>query len=253
MSEESRHVYPSAEELAAAAAFDLTRLAQRSVVANGIFTMSLAGGSTPRVLYTLLANDPAYRNFPWDKTHLFFGDERHVPPNHPDSNYLMVKNTLLSTGLVPEANVHRVRGEFPDGNQASADYDVELRTFFTEDKRLNGFPRFDVILLGMGPDGHTASLFPGSKGLEEKERWVIANPVEQFKRDRITFTFPVLNSARIVYLLVAGPDKTNMLYNVWVEYRHKPRFPVQFVQPVDGMKIWLLDKVAAQRLPPMLT
>ncbi|HUB67228.1 MAG TPA: 6-phosphogluconolactonase [Candidatus Methylacidiphilales bacterium] len=253
MSEESRYVYPTAEELAAAAAFDLTRLAQRSVVANGLFTIALSGGSTPRALYTLMATDPAYRNFPWDKTHLFFGDERHVPPNHPDSNYLMVKNSLLSAGLVPEANVHRIHGELPDAHQAAADYDVEMRTFFTEDKRLNGFPRFDVILLGMGPDGHTASLFPGSKGLEEKERWVIANPIEQFKRDRITFTYPVLNSARIVYLLVAGPDKTTMLYNVWVEYRHKPRYPVQFVQPVDGMKIWLMDKVAAQKLPPVLT
>jgi 6-phosphogluconolactonase len=253
MSEESRHVYPTTEALAAAAAFDLTRLAQRSVVARGLFTLALAGGSTPRALYSLLANDPAYRNFPWDKTHLFFGDERHVPPNHPDSNYLMVKSTLLATGMVPEANVHRVHGELPDADQAAADYDVELHTFFNAGLRLDGFPRFDVILLGMGPDGHTASLFPGSKGLSEKERWVIANPVEQFKRHRITFTFPVLNAARVVYLLVAGPDKTSMLHDVWVEYRHKPRYPVQFVQPVDGQKIWLMDKVAAQKLPPLLT
>jgi 6-phosphogluconolactonase len=252
MSEESRKVYPTPEALAAAAAFELTRQAQKAVVARGIFTLSLAGGSTPRTLYKLLATDPAYRNFPWDKTHLFFGDERHVPPNHPDSNYLMVKSTLLDSGLVPAANVHRMHGELPDADQAAADYDIEMHSFFSPDKRLNGFPRFDVILLGMGSDGHTASLFPGSKGLEEKERWVIANPVEQFKRHRITFTYPVLNAARTIYLLVAGPDKTNMLHDIWVEYRYKPRYPVQFVQPVDGEKIWLMDKVAAQKLPPLL-
>lgn len=253
MSQESRQVLPTAEALAAKAAAELTRLAQRSVVASGLFTLSLSGGSTPRILYTLLANDPAYRNFPWDKTHLFFGDERHVPPNHPDSNYLMVKNTLMATGLVPEANLHRVHAELPDAEQAAADYDVELHTFFTEKLRLDGFPRFDVILLGMGSDGHTASLFPDSPALEEKTRWFVANPVPQFKRHRLTFTFPVLNAAKTIYLLVAGPDKTNMLHDVWVEYRHRPRYPVQSVQPVDGDKIWLMDKVAAQKLPPLLT
>ena len=107
--------------------------------------------------------------------------------------------------------------------------------------RLDGFPRFDAILLGMGPDGHTASLFPGSKGLEEKERWVVANWVEKFKTDRITFTFPVLNAARTVLLLVAGADKTDMLHEVLVDKREQPVYPVQSVQPVDGAKIWMLD------------
>jgi 6-phosphogluconolactonase len=252
MTQESRQIYPDADALAKGAAGDLLRLAQQSVAERGIFTLALAGGSTPRKLYSQLASDPAFRNFPWDKTHLFFGDERHVPPTHLDSNYLMVSSTLLASGLVPQVNVHRIRAEQPDANVAAVDYDVDLHTFFTQTMRLNGFPRFDVILLGMGPDGHTASLFPGSKGLEEKERWVIANWVEKFKSARITFTFPVLNAARTVLLLVAGADKTDMLHAVLVANRGRPVYPVQEVQPLDGAKVWLLDRAAAERLPQTL-
>lgn len=246
MSQESRQVYPDADALAHGAAGDLLRLAHQCVADRGIFTLALAGGSTPRKLYGLLASEPAFRDFPWDKTHLFFGDERHVPPTHIDSNYLMVSSTLLASGRVPTAHVHRVRAELPDANMAALDYDVDLHTFFTPSMQLKGFPRFDVILLGMGPDGHTASLFPGSKGLEEKERWVIANWVEKFKSARITFTFPVLNAARTVLLLVAGADKADMLREVLVA---KCDYPVQHVQPLNGAKIWLLDRAAAARLP----
>ena len=251
MSQESRRVYPDADALAKGAAVDLLRLAQQGVAEHGVFTLALAGGSTPRKLYGLLASDPDFRDFPWDKTHLFFGDERHVPPDHVDSNYLMVSTTLLASGRVPAAHVHRVRAELPDANMAAADYDVELHTFFTPAMRFNGFPRFDVILLGMGPDGHTASLFPGSKGLEEKERWVIANWVEKFKSVRITFTFPVLNAARTVLLLVAGADKADMLHEVLAANR-PAAYPVQQVQPLDGAKVWLLDRAAAARLPKAL-
>ena len=160
----------------------------------------------------------------------------------------MASGTLLATGLVPPAHVHRVRAEMPDANAAAADYDVEMHAFFTQAMRLNGFPRFDVILLGMGPDGHTASLFPGSAALEEKERWVIANWVEKFNSIRITFTFPVLNAARTVLLLVAGPDKAPMLREVLVTERDSGLYPVQHVQPVDGAKVWLLDNAAAAQL-----
>ena len=249
MSQEFRYDYPDADALAKSAAFELHRMAKESVAERGIFTLGLAGGSTPKKLYTLLATDPAYRDFPWDKTHLFFGDERHVPPDHPDSNYLMVKNTLLSTGLVPEANLHRIRAELPDSRQAAADYEVEMHTLFTEDMRLGEFPRFDVILLGMGPDGHTASLFPDTMGLAEKELWVIANHVEKFKTDRITFTFPVLNAASAILLLVAGADKASMLHEVLMEHHDRPIYPVQKVQPVEGIKVWMLDAAAAAQLP----
>jgi 6-phosphogluconolactonase len=249
MSEESRQIYPDADALAKGAAVRLLSLAHEAVAERGIFTLALSGGSTPRKLYTLLGSDPEFRDFPWDETHLFFGDERCVPPSHIDSNYLMVSTTLLSSGLVPAAHVHRVRAELPDANMAALDYDVELHGFFTEGIRINGVPRFDAILLGMGPDGHTASLFPDSKALEEKERWVVANWVEKFKSARITFTFPVLNAARAILLLVAGADKAETLRDVLVTSRNELRFPVQRVQPADGVKSWLLDRAAAARLP----
>jgi 6-phosphogluconolactonase len=248
MSEPSRRVYPDADALAQAAAGDLLRLAQQSVAERGVFTLALAGGSTPRKLYTLLATDPSFAEFPWDKTQLFFGDERHVPPDHPDSNYLMTKSTLMTSGRIPETHLHRVPAELADANEAAAQYEAEMRSFFTDEKCLNGFPRFDAILLGMGPDGHTASLFPGSKGLEEKERWVIANWVEKFHSNRITFTFPVLNAARHVLLLVAGADKAEMLQEV-LATDGPAIYPVQKVQPLDGVKTWLLDRAAAAQLP----
>jgi 6-phosphogluconolactonase len=249
MSQESRQIYPDADALAKGAAVRLLDLARQAVAERGVFTLALSGGSTPRKLYGLLASDPDFRDFPWDKTHLFFGDERHVPPTHIDSNYLMVSGTLLASGLVPAAHVHRVRAELLDANAAAADYDVEMHGFFTQAMRIDGFPRFDVILLGMGPDGHTASLFPGSKGLEEKERWVIANWVEKFKSTRITFTFPALNAARTILLLIAGADKAGMLDEVLVTKREAALYPVQQVRPVDGAKVWLLDGAAAARLP----
>ncbi|HEY0256670.1 MAG TPA: 6-phosphogluconolactonase [Candidatus Methylacidiphilales bacterium] len=249
MSQETRLIYDDADALARAAGKELLRLARESVAERGVFTLALAGGSTPRKLYSLLATDPYFHEFPWNDTHLFFGDERNVPPSHIDSNYLMVSTTLLSSGLVPAAHVHRVRAELPDANMAALDYDVELHSFFPQGMRLDGFPQFDVILLGMGPDGHTASLFPGSKALQEKERWVVANWVEKFNSARITFTFPVLNAAHNVLLLVAGPDKADMLHNVLVVEGQEPIYPVQLVQPVQGKKVWMLDKAAAERLP----
>ena len=249
MSQETRQVYSDADVLAKAAAVELLRLAQESVAERGIFTLALAGGSTPRKLYTLLATDPEFREFPWRDTHVFFGDERHVPPSHLDSNYLMVSTTLLASNLVPAANVHRVRAEMQDANAAALDYDVEVHSFFTPGMRADSLPRFDVVLLGMGPDGHTASLFPGSKALEEKERWVVANWVEKFNSARITFTFPVINAASNVLLLIAGADKADMLHEVLVSNRDTQKYPVQKVKPVNGAKVWMLDKAAAAQLP----
>ena len=249
MSLETRRTYPNADALAHAAGVELLRLARESIAQRGVFTLALSGGSTPKKLYALLANDPAFREFPWDKTQLFFGDERHVPPDHQDSNFLMTKNTLLTSKHVPESHLHRVHAELPEASESASDYEVELRAFFSEDKCLQGFPRFDAVLLGMGPDGHTASLFPGSKGLEETKRWVISNWVEKFKTDRITFTFPALNAARNVLLLVAGADKTEMLHEVLVSKRSQAAYPVQRIVPVDGAKIWLLDEAAAAKLP----
>ena len=249
MTVESYLVYPDADTLAQASAGKLAALAREAVETRGIFTLSLAGGSTPKRLYGLLATEPAYHDLPWNRMHLFFGDERHVPPDHIDSNYHMAQTTLLVSGLVPSENVHRVEAELPDAAQAAADYEVKLRTVFTEAMQLNGVPRFDLILLGMGPDGHTASLFPGSPGLEEKTKWVMANPVEKFKSDRITFTYPILNAARAVHLLVAGSDKAEMISRVLDTAKGSGEYPVQRVAPIDGTKTWLLDRAAAALLP----
>jgi 6-phosphogluconolactonase len=236
-------IFPDADALARAAVVEVTRLAKEAVAARGIFTIALSGGSTPKKLYHLLAEDGSV---PWEKTQFFFGDERHVPPDNPESNYRMVRESLLATGRVPEANVHRMRAEIANAVEVASEYEQDLRACFGPDRQLGGFPRFDLILLGMGPDGHTASLFPGSPGLEEKSRWVIANRVEKFQTDRLTFTFPVLDAARVVLLLVAGADKAPMIAQV---LGPKPEsHPVQRIAPRDGKKIWMLDRAAAAQL-----
>jgi 6-phosphogluconolactonase len=240
-------VFPDADALARAAAVELLRQADVAIAERGVFTLALSGGSTPKKLYALLGRDPAFAAFPWAQTQLFFGDERHVPPDNAESNFRMVKETLLASGLVPAASVHRVPAELPDAAQAATEYESDMRRSFAGPALLGGVPRFDAILLGMGPDGHTASLFPGSPGLKEETKWVIANPVEKFKTDRITFTYPVLNAARLVLLLVAGADKEAMMREVLVDARGT--HPVERVRPRDGVKVWMLDRAAAAGLP----
>ena len=176
--------------LAQAAAEEFASQALGTVRANGRFTVALSGGSTPRSMFSLLAL--SFRDqLPWDKTYLFWGDERHVPPDSPESNYGMANEALLSKVPVPTENVFRVPAGNPDANQAATEYEQTIRKFF----QLSGgaFPRFDLILLGMGPDGHTASLFPKTIALKETSRLVVANWVDKFKTHRITFTLPVLN------------------------------------------------------------
>ena len=248
MSETAPLIYADADALAKAAASTLVRLIKTAVTERGSATVALSGGSTPKKLYTLLATDPACADAPWDRVDFFFGDERHVPPNNDDSNFLMVKKSLLSTGIISPDRVHRMRAELPQADDAAAEYEKEMRTFFNPARCLDGFPRFDLILLGMGPDGHTASLFPDSPALAEEKRWVMANPVEKFKTDRITFTFPVLNAAREIHLLVAGKDKAEMIAQVLGAKLDHPSYPVERVMPVEGRKVWMLDDAAAAQL-----
>jgi 6-phosphogluconolactonase len=174
-----------------------------------------------------------------------FGDERHVPPTHADSNYRMVNESLLSKIQIPAANVFRVKAENPDATAAAADYDAQLRTFFQ--LQPGEFPRFDLILLGMGPDGHTASLFPGSEGLKEQSRFVIANWVEKFETHRISFTFPVLNHAAEAMFLASGTDKADMVRQV-LEGKNDSPYPAQQIQPENGKLLWMLDAPAAAKL-----
>jgi 6-phosphogluconolactonase len=236
-------ILPAPADLFHAAAEEFVRVGNLAIAARGRFAAALSGGSTPKSLYSLLAARRAAFN--WNRTFLFFGDERHVPPDHPDSNYRMVNESLLTKISIPAENVFRVQAENPDASDAAVEYESELRRFFA--LHSGEFPRFDLILLGMGPDGHTASLFPGSEGLKEQSRLVIANWVEKFNTHRMTFTFPVLNHAAEVMFLASGPDKADMVRQV-LEGTNTPPYPSQQVQPVDGTLLWMLDEAAAARL-----
>lgn len=226
-----------------AAADEFVRAGRNAIGAQGRFTVALSGGSTPKSLYSLLAEQ--HRDFAWNRTFLFFGDERHVPPDHPDSNYRMVNESLLTKIQIPSENVFRVRVENPDANAAALEYEHQMRGFFSHEEA--SFPRFDLILLGMGSDGHTASLFPGSDGLKEQSRWVIANWIEKFNTHRITLTFPVLNGAAEAIFIASGSDKADMVQQV-LEGKKVPPYPSQQVLPKDGKLLWMLDEAAAAKL-----
>jgi len=242
-SSRSIEVLATATDLFHAAAEEFVSAARASIGSHGRFTVALSGGSTPKALYSLLAAN--YATFVWNRVFLFFGDERHVPPTDPESNYRMVHESLLSNISIPAENVFRVPAENPDALAAAADYEAQLRRFFA--LKPGEFPRFDLILLGMGPDGHTASLFPDSEALDEKSRLVVANWVAKFNTHRITVTFPVLNHAAEVIFLASGADKADMLHRV-LEGKNTPPLPSQRVQPTDGKLLWMLDEAAAAKL-----
>jgi 6-phosphogluconolactonase len=239
-------VLPDAAALARAAAEELARRAAEAAAVRGNFALALAGGSTPRALYSLLA-DPGEGlrdRIPWHRTQVFWGDERHVPPGDPDSNYRMASEALLSHVPVAAASVHRIRGELPDAARAAAEYEEELRRAL---RPMPGeVPRFDLVLLGMGPDGHTASLFPGSPALAERERWVAAPFVERLGTHRITLTLPVLEGGRAVLFVVAGAEKAGVLAKV-LEGGGEG-LPAALVRPRAGELVWLVDRAAAAGL-----
>lgn len=237
-------IFADAAEVAREAAFEFAGVVESAVAVQGHCSVALAGGSTPRSLYSLLADDPAWRQkIPWDKLHFFWGDERHVPPDHQESNYRMAHEAMLTKVPVPAGNIHRIGSEEPDAQKAADNYQRELRGFFQlEPGRL---PRFDLVLLGMGPDGHTASLFPGTTALLEMERLVAATWVEKFNTYRITLTLPVLNNAANVIFLVCGAEKAAVLRTVLAEAGGTVQYPAQLIRPVDGRLLWLLDKGAA--------
>jgi 6-phosphogluconolactonase len=192
------------------AATELVRSALEAVHERGSFTVALAGRSTPAGLYALLADDTKFREqFPWEQARFFWGDERHVHPGHRDSNFRMASDTLLSRVPVGPNQIFRIKGEQPDANAAALEYEQTLREQF---RLVDGqLPSFDLVLLGMGPDGHTASLFPGTEALHEARRMVVSNWVEKFHSWRITLTRPVLNNASRIMFLVAGEDKAVVL------------------------------------------
>jgi 6-phosphogluconolactonase len=204
-------------------------------------SVALSGGSTPKKLFEQLASPAVRAEVTWERMNFFFGDERCVPPDHKDSNYRMAHEALLSKVPVPAAQVHRMAGEMEPSRAASA-YEAELRRAFSG----LPLPRFDLVLLGIGEDGHTASLFPGTPALDETARWVVANHVDQLDTDRLTLTFPVINAARRIVILATGAPKTDIIQAV---FSGAGRYPVERVSPTDGELIWLLDAQAGQKLP----
>jgi 6-phosphogluconolactonase len=233
--------------IARRAAQEFLQSATNAVAKNGSFSVALAGGSTPKALYTLLATDSAFRSqLPWDKMHLYFGDERNVGPEHADSNFRMASETMISKVPLKPEQVTRIRGEYPDTEKAAQEYEQALRSYF---KLSSGqFPRFDLLLLGIGNDGHTASLFPGTKALHETTRIAVPNWVGKLYTERITLTAPALNNAVRVIFMVTGADKAPALKAV-LEGRHEPeQLPSQMIQPRNGTVLWLADTAAAGML-----
>lgn len=214
-----------------------------NIADHGCFSVALAGGNTPAPLYSELARPENRDRVEWEKIHLFWGDERPVPANDPQSNFGLVKEELLDAVQTPEQNVHRVKTEM-DVRLAAFAYEEGLRHFFPGD-----WPRFDLVLLGMGEDGHTASLFPHSAALNEESRWFVANYAPEKKSWRLTLTLNAINAARMVVVLVRGESKADRLNAVFAQTKDPWEIPIQAVDPVDGKLIWLLDREAASRLP----
>jgi 6-phosphogluconolactonase len=236
-------IFDNASEVARAAADRLIEIALAAIGERGRFAVALAGGSTPKRAYELLASDDFKDRLDWSKVHIFFGDERCVPPDDAESNYRMVNEAMLSRIAIPPENIHRMQG-MGDAVANARLYEDELRTYFNDAE----WPAFDLVLLGMGDDGHTASLFPGSPALKQQEAWVAANWVEKFKAYRITLTAPAINHAAHVIFLVTGESKAERLAEVLTGERAPERLPSQSIEPVGGTLEWLADKAASERI-----
>jgi 6-phosphogluconolactonase len=236
-------IFDDAESVARDAAEEFVRLSLEAVEECGAFSVALSGGTTPRRVYELLASDEYGGRVDWQKVHVFFGDERTVPPDHAESNYRMAREALLSRVNIPAENVHRIEG-LGDAAANASDYESVMRGFFGDAE----WPRFDLIFLGMGDDGHTASLFPRTSALEEARAWVAANWVEKLGAWRITLTAPAINAARRVVFLVTGASKAGRLAEVLNGAHDPPRLPSQMIRPRDGALTWFVDRAAAAKI-----
>lgn len=233
--------------LAKEAAERCARIAEEAVARAGRFTIALSGGSTPKLLYSLLAAEPYSTSLPWQQTHVFWGDERAVPPGDHDSNFGMAKATLLDRVPIPGNRVHRMQAERDDLDLAAREYEAEIARSFRVPPGAEP-PAFDLILLGLGPDGHTASLFPHTEAVRERARWVVRNRVPKLNSDRVTLTTPILNRGETVLFLVAGAEKAPALQAVLEGPADPDRLPAQLIRPRAGRLIWLADRAAAGML-----
>jgi len=240
-------ILPDGAAIARRAAQEFVQAAARAVREKGSFNVALAGGSTPKALYSLLVNDPTLRSqVPWDKIRLFFGDERHVPPDHPDSNFRMATEAMISKAPLKPEQVTRIKGEYPDAEQAALEYEKALREYF----RLKDgeYPRFDLVLAGMGNEGHTLSLFPGTKALHADRRVTVRNWVGKLYAERITLTAPAASNAAQVIFMVKGADKAPALKAVLEGPFEPEQLPAQWLQPKNGKLLWLVDAAAGGML-----
>jgi 6-phosphogluconolactonase len=240
-------ILQDAPAIARRAAQEFVQAAAAAVQKKNAFHVALAGGSTPKALYNLLVSDPVLRSqVPWDKIQVFFGDERHVGPEHPDSNFRMANETMLSKAPLKADQVTRIKGEYPDAEQAAREYEEALVSHFK--LKAGEFPRFDLLLAGMGNEGHTLSLFPGTKALHADGRIAVRNWIGKLFTDRITLTAPAACAAAQILFMVTGADKAPALKAV-LEGPYEPeQLPAQLLQPKDGKLLWLVDTAAGGML-----
>jgi 6-phosphogluconolactonase len=240
------HIFPDSAAIARRASEIFIESAKSAVADHGHFNVALAGGSTPKALNILLAAEPLRSQVPWDKLRIFFGDERHAAPTDPESNFHMATETLLSKLSLKSEQVHRIMGEYPDTEKAAREYEQLLRSQFN--LAAGQLPRFDLMFLGMGNEGHTLSLFPGTKALHDHGRLVMHNWIGKLYTERVTCTAPVANNSALVVFMVGGADKAPALKAV-LEGPHEPeQLPSQLINPGHGKLLWLLDTAAASML-----
>jgi 6-phosphogluconolactonase len=241
-----------AEGVCVRAAQEFLQLAEESVVARGRFTVALSGGSTPRALYQLLSAAPNRGRVDWSSVEFFWGDERSVPPDDKASNFRMANEAMLQTLAIPEAQIHRMEAEREDFDAAAMEYQETIARVL-QVSAAGSPPAVDLVLLGMGPDGHTASLFPETKALDETTRWVVSNEVPQLNTRRMTLTVPMINAARSVIFLIAGEKKAGLLAEVLYGPSQPRQLPSQRIAPVSGRLTWLIDEAASRKLPAFIS
>ncbi len=246
MCEPRIRIFPNLDALSHAAAELFAAQALERAGKGNLFSVAFSGGKTPQAFLRLLSSSEFSERLPWEGTHLFQVDERSVPPDDPQSNYRMIRESLLDAVPAAATRFHRMRAEQPDRDAASGEYARELESVLDLDE--DNVPCFDLIFLGMGPDGHTASLFPGSKAVAERRKWVCPNYVEKLRMYRLTLTYPVLNAASEIVFMVAGADKAEALHQVIEGPRNLAIYPAQGIVPVRGKVTWLIDEAAAGRL-----
>ena len=239
-------IFPEAGALTRRAAEEFLKSVAEAVAQKGAFTVALAGGSTPKALYSQLADEPLRSQIPWEKLHFFFGDERHAPPDGAESNFRMANEALFLKGAIKPEQITRIKGEYADTEKAALEYEQALRAYFK--LKVGEYPRFDLVLLGMGEEGHTLSLFPGTKALHATDRIVVRNWVGKLYTERITLTATAANHASRVIFMVTRADKAPALKAV-LEGPYEPeQLPAQLIQPASGKLLWLVDQAAGSML-----